>query len=96
MPVGVLAELADELVAVHGQTDQQGLLKLTRQRQALDRYAGDAVAVPLAKYTEAYRRLRAVSVELDEIVTRARERAQEADMLRYGLDEIMRRGAAGR
>ncbi|PWI19426.1 DNA repair protein RecN [Streptomyces sp. Act143] len=88
VPVGVLAELADELVAVHGQTDQQGLLKLSRQRQALDRYAGDAVAVPLAKYGEAYRRLRAVSTELDEITTRARERAQEADMLRYGLDEI--------
>ncbi|WP_172638800.1 DNA repair protein RecN [Streptomyces tailanensis] len=88
VPVGVLAELADELVAVHGQTDQQGLLKLSRQRAALDRYAGDAVAVPLAKYAEAYRRLRAVSVELEEIVTRARERAQEADMLRYGLDEI--------
>ncbi|UUU34953.1 DNA repair protein RecN [Streptomyces sp. CA-210063] len=88
VPVGVLAELADELVAVHGQTDQQGLLKLSRQRAALDRYAGDAVAVPLTKYAEAYRRLRAVSVELDEIVSRARERAQEADMLRYGLDEI--------
>ncbi|MGW0997562.1 DNA repair protein RecN [Streptomyces sp. NPDC002520] len=88
VPVGVLAELADELVAVHGQTDQQGLLKLSRQRQALDRYAGNAVAVPLAKYGEAYRRLRAVSTDLEEIVTRARERAQEADILRYGLEEI--------
>ncbi|MEV0742309.1 DNA repair protein RecN [Streptomyces sp. NPDC050549] len=88
VPVGVLAELADELVAVHGQTDQQGLLKQSRQRQALDRYAGDAVTGPLAKYAEAYRRLRAVAVELDEITTRARERAQEADLLRYGLDEI--------
>ncbi|SOD87599.1 DNA repair protein RecN [Streptomyces sp. Ag109_G2-15] len=88
VPVGLLAELADDLVAVHGQTDQQGLLKLSRQRQALDRYAGDGVAVPLAKYSEAYRRLRAVSTELEEIVTRARERAQEADMLRYGLEEI--------
>ncbi|MEV7321143.1 DNA repair protein RecN [Streptomyces sp. NPDC093970] len=88
VPVGLLAELADDLVAVHGQTDQQGLLKLSRQRQALDRYAGDGVTVPLAKYGEAYRRLRAVAVELEEIVTRARERAQEADMLRYGLDEI--------
>lgn len=88
VPVGLLAELADDLVAVHGQTDQQGLLKLSRQRQALDRYAGDAVAAPLAKYGEAYRRLRAVAVELEEIVTRARERAQEADRLRYGLDEI--------
>ncbi|WP_405976634.1 DNA repair protein RecN [Streptomyces sp. NBC_00988] len=88
VPVGVLAELADELVAVHGQTDQQGLLKQSRQRQALDRYAGGAVTGPLTKYAEAYRRLRAVAVELDEISTRARERAQEADMLRYGLDEI--------
>ncbi|MEV7615692.1 DNA repair protein RecN [Streptomyces sp. NPDC089799] len=88
VPVGLLGELADDLVAVHGQTDQQGLLRPARQRQALDRYAGDAVAVPLEKYGAAYRRLRAVSAELDEITTRARERAQEADLLRFGLEEI--------
>ncbi|MFI6090417.1 DNA repair protein RecN [Streptomyces sp. NPDC051218] len=88
VPVGLLSELADDLVAVHGQTDQQGLLKPARQRGALDRYAGDAVAVPLAKYTAAYRRLRAVTTEVDEITTRARERAQEADLLRFGLDEV--------
>ncbi|MEC4021011.1 DNA repair protein RecN [Streptomyces sp. H27-D2] len=87
-PVGLLAELADELVAVHGQSDQQGLLRPASQRQALDRYAGDAVSVPLAEYTGAYRRLRAVSTELDELTTLARERAQEADLLRFGLDEI--------
>ncbi|MFH8797366.1 DNA repair protein RecN [Streptomyces sp. NPDC017941] len=88
VPVGVLSELADDLVAVHGQTDQQGLLKPARQRGALDRYAGEAVAGPLDKYSAAYRRLRAVTTELDEITTRARERAQEADMLRFGLEEI--------
>ncbi|MEU8522506.1 DNA repair protein RecN [Streptomyces sp. NPDC048577] len=88
VPVGLLAELADELVAVHGQTDQQGLLKPARQRGALDRYAGEAVTTPLAAYGEAYRRLRAVVAELDEITTRARERAQEADLLRFGLAEV--------
>ncbi|MEV0527257.1 DNA repair protein RecN [Streptomyces sp. NPDC050439] len=88
VPVGLLSELADDLVAVHGQTDQQGLLKPARQRGALDRYAGDAVTVPLAKYTAAYRRLRAVTTEVDEITTRARERAQEADLLRFGLEEV--------
>ncbi|WP_405809194.1 DNA repair protein RecN [Streptomyces sp. NBC_00210] len=88
VPVGMLSELADELVAVHGQTDQQGLLRPARQREALDRYAGGAVTGPLAKYTAAYRRLRAVSTELDELTTRARERAQEADLLRFGLNEI--------
>ncbi|MCF3100600.1 DNA repair protein RecN [Streptomyces roseoverticillatus] len=88
VPVGLLGELADDLVAVHGQTDQQGLLRPARQRQALDRYAGDAVAAPLAKYADAYRRLRAVTTELAELTTRARERAQEADLLRFGLDEV--------
>ncbi len=88
VPVGLLAELADDLVAVHGQTDQQGLMRPARQRQALDRYAGDAVAVPHTKYAAAYRRLRTVVAELDELTTRARERAQEADLLRFGLDEI--------
>ncbi|WP_030624466.1 DNA repair protein RecN [Streptomyces sclerotialus] len=88
VPVGLLGELADDLVAVHGQTDQQGLLRPARQRQALDRYAGDSVSVPLEKYTAAYRRLRDVAAELDELTTKARERAQEADLLRFGLEEI--------
>ncbi|WOI60027.1 DNA repair protein RecN [Streptomyces fradiae] len=88
VPVGLLAELADDLVAVHGQTDQQGLLKPARQRAALDRYAGDAVAAPLTAYKAAYGRLRALDAELDELTTRARERAQEADLLRFGLAEI--------
>lgn len=88
VPVGLLSDLGDDLVAVHGQTDQQGLLRPARQRQALDRYAGDAVAVPLAAWTEAYKRLRAVSLELEELTTRARERAQEADLLRFGVEEI--------
>ncbi|MFF3289887.1 DNA repair protein RecN [Streptomyces sp. NPDC003023] len=88
VPVGTLAELADELVAVHGQTDQQGLLRPARQREALDRYAGDAVSGAHAKYAAAYRRLRAAGAELDELTTRARERAQEADLLRFGLNEV--------
>ncbi|MBO8193994.1 DNA repair protein RecN [Streptomyces oryzae] len=88
VPVGLLAELSDDLVAVHGQTDQQGLLRAARQREALDRYAGQTVARPLAAYQEAYRRLRTVAAELTELTTRARERAQEADLLRFGLQEV--------
>lgn len=88
VPVGLLGELADDLVAVHGQTDQQGLLRPARQRDALDRYAGPAVAGALEKYGAAYRRLRDVAAELAELTTRARERAQEADLLRFGVEEV--------
>lgn len=88
VPIGLLTDLADDLIAVHGQTDQQRLLRPARQRGALDRYAGAAVAQPLRAYTGVYRRLREVRAELAEITTRTRERAQEADLLRYGLAEI--------
>jgi DNA repair protein RecN (Recombination protein N) len=88
VPASVLVELADDLVAVHGQSDQQRLLAPSRQRGALDRYAGEAVALPLAAYRSAVDRLRAVDRELEEITVHARERAQEADLLRHGLAEI--------
>jgi len=88
VPVGVLAELAEELVGVHGQSDQQRMLRPARQREALDRYAGATVAEPLSSYVDRYAALRAVEAELAEITTRSRERAQEADLLRFGLAEI--------
>lgn len=88
VPVGVLAELAEACVAVHGQSDQSRLLQPARQRAALDRYAGSAVAGPLADYRAAFDELGRVEDELTELVERARERAREADLLRFGLEEI--------
>lgn len=88
VPVSVLAELADDLVAVHGQGDQQRLLGPTRQRDALDRFAGTAVTEPLSAYGDRYQRLRTVEAELSEVTARRRERMQEADLLRLGLAEI--------
>jgi DNA repair protein RecN (Recombination protein N) len=90
VPVGLLGELAEHLVAVHGQSDQQRLLSPSAQREALDRFAGPDLAAELDRYRDAYRRLREVEAELDEVTTRARERAQELDLLRFGLEEIAR------
>ncbi|MDE3723766.1 DNA repair protein RecN [Nocardiopsis sp. N85] len=87
-PVSLLAYLADDLVAVHGQSDQQRLLRTDRQRASLDRFAGEELAKALKQYTVAHRRHREVSAELTELTERARERAQEADMLRFGVEEI--------
>jgi DNA repair protein RecN (Recombination protein N) len=90
VPVGVLAELAEELVTVHGQSDQLRLRSSARQREALDRFAGAAAAKPAAEYRAAWQRLREVETTLDDITRRARERAQEAELLRLGLAEIER------
>jgi len=86
--VSLLLGLADDLVAVHGQSDQQQLLKPGRQREALDKYAGGELAVVLGDYQRIYQRHRAVKSSLAEITAATRERATEADVLRGGLEEI--------
>lgn len=88
VPVGVVSELAESLLAVHGQTDQLRLSRPAEQRRALDRYAGPAHLVLLERYREAHDRWRAAAAELDRRRTRARELAQAADVLRHGLEEI--------
>jgi DNA repair protein RecN (Recombination protein N) len=90
VPVSLLTYLADELVAVHGQADQQQLLKAGRQRAALDRYAGSELTAMLADYQRAYQRHRQVREQLTELTTRARERAEQATELRDGLTEVER------
>ncbi len=88
VPVSLLTYLADDLVAVHGQSDQQQLLKPGRQREALDRFAGADLAKLLTAYQRSYHRHREVRDELDELTTRARQRQREAEDLRLGLAEI--------
>ena len=90
VPVSLLTYLADDLVAVHGQADQQQLLRAGRQRQALDRFAGPELHAVLTDYQRAYQRHREVRAELDELTRAARERAAEADELRRGLADIER------
>jgi len=88
VPVGVLAEISEQLIAVHGQNDQLRLARPTEQRAVLDRFAGDAVAEPLGRYKELRDEWVAVSAELVERTEKSREMAREADLLKHGLAEI--------
>src|SRR5688500_20240163 len=58
------------------------------QRDLLDRFAGEAALGPRADFAAGWRRLRAVTRELDDLATRAREREREIDLLRHQLEEI--------
>ena len=90
VPVSLLTYLAEDLVAVHGQADQQQLLKSGRQREALDRFSGPDFAELLTAYQRAYHRHAQVRAELEELTTTASNRAIQAGGLRRGLEEIGR------
>ncbi|MGH3470549.1 MAG: DNA repair protein RecN, partial [Nocardioidaceae bacterium] len=88
VPAATLTAVAADLVMVHGQSDQQQLLSAAAQRDCLDAFAGAPARRALADYAATYDELHDVSAELHEVTTRARERAQEADLVRLGLGEI--------
>jgi DNA repair protein RecN (Recombination protein N) len=88
VPVGTLAEFADELIAVHGQTDQLRLRSAVTQRESIDRFGGDDVGAALVAYETVYRKCLDVETTLERLTTQARERARECAVLRFGLAEL--------
>lgn len=87
-PVGVLGELGDALVAVHGQSEQVRLRSASAQREALDRFAGAGFADELAHYQHAFSQWRADATELTELVDALDARLREAEDLRAAVADI--------
>ena len=87
-PVGVLNEIGQQLVVVHGQSDQIRLRSATAQREALDRFAGGELAGILGSYQDVYRRWQANQGELDVLVAERDRRLREAEDLRAAMSEI--------
>lgn len=90
-PVGVLAELGEQLVVVHGQSDQIRLKSAVAQREALDKFAGDADASfdrKTEQYRQLFRRWQDAQAELEELRHTSRERLREAGSLQLALEEI--------
>lgn len=87
-PAGVLADLADDLVVVHGQSDQLRLRSAVAQRDALDRFGGAPVQSARADYRDAYERWRRIDSELTALTDDRDGRAREAHELREQLADI--------
>ncbi|HLL68763.1 MAG TPA: DNA repair protein RecN [Micromonosporaceae bacterium] len=90
VPAAVLSDVGEYVLAVHGQSDQLRLLRPGEQRAALDRFAGPEHEKLLGRFRELYGQWRAICDDLADRRANARQRSQEADLLRLGLDEITR------
>ncbi|WP_197377567.1 DNA repair protein RecN [Mycolicibacterium baixiangningiae] len=86
VPAKSLSGFTTELLTLHGQNDQLRLMRPDEQRAALDRFA--AVDKPLRRYRAARDEWLAARRDLTDRRARERELVQEADRLKFGLDEI--------
>jgi DNA repair protein RecN (Recombination protein N) len=87
-PVGALAEVGQQLVVIHGQSEQLRLKSSAAQREALDRFAGDEFGARLTEYATLYAGWTGAQRELAELTSASRERIREAEALESALEEI--------
>ncbi|MDJ0313332.1 DNA repair protein RecN [Arthrobacter sp. H35-D1] len=90
-PIGVLNELGEALVAVHGQSDQIRLKNPAAQRVALDKFAAEAqkgFSATQQAYKGVFERWRTTQAELAQLRSASRERLREAEALTTALAEI--------
>jgi len=83
-PMGALAEASASVIELHGQHQHRSLVQAAAQRQALDHYG----RIDLSELRGAAARLRALTAERASLGGDAQQRAREADLLRYQIDEI--------
>lgn len=86
VPAKLLSNFTAEVLTLHGQNDQLRLMRPDEQRAALDRFAD--VEKPLARYRRIREQWVAARRDLADRKQRARELAQEADRLSFGINEI--------
>lgn len=82
--ISALAEVAEGLIELHGQHQHRTLVRTEAQRAALDHFG----RIGLDELASARAELRRLRDESQELGGDARERAREADLLTYQLDEI--------
>jgi len=87
-PVGALGEAAAELVEIHGQHEHRALVTAAAQRTVLDAFAG----TDLSRVHALRSQLRSLDEALGALGGDAQQRAREADVLRYQVDEITAAG----
>ncbi len=84
--VGLLVQLGEYLVDIHGQSDHLSLLRVNQHLGLLDRYAGNEEE--LASYQSAYHQLRHIRSEIKHLKELDRKAERRLELLEFQVNEI--------
>jgi DNA repair protein RecN (Recombination protein N) len=88
VPVGILSEIGEHLVVVHGQSDQIRLKSAAAQREALDQFAGVELSKSVSDYEVVFASWQQATRRLELLTTESDSRAREADAIRAAVEEL--------
>ncbi len=86
--LSVLRQVADLMIDIHGQNEQQSLLHTAKHMEIVDRYAKEELGDQLEQMAEGYRKYQQIVKELSEGEIPEEERLREISFMEYELEEI--------
>ncbi|MDQ0208953.1 DNA repair protein RecN [Alkalicoccobacillus murimartini] len=86
--LGILREIGQSLVDIHGQHEHQSLMQPDKHLGFLDSYASKELKSTLHEYQHLYETAQKISTQIRSLSENEQETAQRIDLLRYQLDEI--------
>ncbi|GEL06898.1 DNA repair protein RecN [Salisediminibacterium halotolerans] len=86
--LGVLREIGQTLVDIHGQHEHQRLLQADKHLMFLDRFAEEEINGPKKEYDRLYRSFKQKKDQLKKLAENEQQNAQRLDLIRYQYDEI--------
>ncbi len=87
-PASFMKAIGERLIDIHGQHDNQSLLKTEHHIELLDAFAGDTILSIKHEYSELLEQYRNVRAGLKELSGDPGERERKMDLLRFQIDEI--------
>lgn len=88
VPISILSEISEQLVAVHGQSEQIRLRSQAKQREALDQFGGVTVAKALAAYSAGFTQYRDLKARLERMQLASEQDATRVMVLREQISEL--------
>ena len=90
VPIGLLSDIGDKLVVVHGQSDQIRLKGAVAQREALDEFGGEPLLVKVGAYKTTFSLWKNLRAKLDTLRAAKATAQGEANALRLAIEEFDR------
>lgn len=86
VPASKIREIAEYLVDIHGQNEQQSIVKASRHRELLDSFAG--IADDVLTMREMHGRLKQIQQKIESFQIDEKEKARRIEFTTFALKEI--------
>lgn len=86
--LAMIRHIADIMIDIHGQNEQQSLLHSAKHMEIVDRYAREELGDRITRMADGYREYQRLQQELSQHEVPEEERLREISFMKYELEEI--------